>query len=112
MEKGLEYRRIVKKLLEEYSSELNRTPDPIETFVIADEEKGHYLLYNSGWQNERRTYGCSLHINVRGEKVYIQRNHTELEIASELAEKGIPKEAIVLEFQAPSKRAYSGFAVA
>ena len=44
--------------------------------------------------------------------MWIQQNWTDIEIADEFVEKGIPATDIVLGFQPPYARPYSGFAVA
>lgn len=85
----------------------------IETQLITDDEHGHYLVYFSGWRDMDRTYGCILHVDVKSNgKVWLQYDGTELIVAELLLEKGIPKEDIVLGFQAPYKRPLiPGFAV-
>jgi len=50
--------------------------------------------------------------DIREDKIWIQEDRTEAGVASELAEMGVPKDAIVLAFHAPYKRPYTGFAVA
>jgi len=36
---------------------------------------------NVGWKNQRRVYGCFLHIDIKGGKVWLQHNGTESEVA-------------------------------
>jgi hypothetical protein len=50
-------------------------------------------------------------IDIKGSKVWIQANNTDLDIAADLVTAGVPKEDIVLAFHAPYKRPYTGFAV-
>ncbi|MCU0392969.1 MAG: XisI protein [Thermoflexibacter sp.] len=105
------HKKLVRELVEEISKLGQSSYKEIENELIIDDERGHYLLYSSGWTNESRTYGCFLHIDVKPDgKVYLQHDGTNLIIANELVTKGIDKENIVLEFKAPSKRVYTGFA--
>jgi hypothetical protein len=53
-----------------------------------------------------------LHLDIKNDKIWIQHNGTELDIAQELVKLGIPKEWIVLGFQSAYKRQFTEFAVA
>ena len=99
------HKAIVANLVKEIA-QFGSTPfADVENQVIMDDERGHYLLYNSGWHNNRRNYGCYLHLQVKPDgKVAVQHDGTNLKIAEDLVKKGIPKKDIVLEFQAPYKR--------
>ncbi|NJN90828.1 MAG: XisI protein [Leptolyngbyaceae cyanobacterium SL_5_14] len=67
---------------------------------------------NVGWDGDRRVHGCVLHLDIKDGKIWIQHNTTELQIAQELAALGIPKQDIVLGFQAPYLRQFTEFGVA
>lgn len=58
-----------------------------------------------------RIYGCSIHLDIKDEKIWIQINNTELDVGQDLVERGIPKEDIVIGFQPPYLRQYSGYAI-
>ena len=79
--------------------------------MVADTTHDHYQLVNVGWVNKRRVYGCILHIDIKGDKVWIQHNGTELFVAEDLVALGIPKDRIVLGFHAPFKRQFTEFSV-
>jgi hypothetical protein len=64
-----------------------------------------------GWQGNRRVHGCVIHIDLKGDKVWLQHDSTDAEIAMELVERGIPQEDIVLGFHPERWRPYTGFAV-
>jgi hypothetical protein len=106
-----QYKAIVTALVHEIAK-FGFTPfDDVENHIILDNERGHYLFYNSGWHNNRRNYGCYLHLQVRPDgKVVVQHDGTNLKIAEELVKKGISKEDVVLEIQAPYKREMVGMA--
>jgi hypothetical protein len=53
-----------------------------------------------------------LHLDIRDGKIWVQQNTTERQVAHDLMAMGVPKEDIVLGFQAPNMRAYTGFRVA
>lgn len=63
-----------------------------------------------GWQGAKRVYHCFRHASIRNNKIWIDQEFTEPSLAVLLLEQGIPKEDIVLVFQAPFKRELTGFA--
>jgi hypothetical protein len=112
MDKVLKNKEIVRQVLQNYLN-IKTHWENIETVFLKDEENGHYQLMNMGWQNNRRVYGAFVHVNVKPDgKIWLQHDGTDIGIADELVEMGIPKEDIVLAFHAPYKRPYTGFAVA
>ncbi len=64
-----------------------------------------------GWRNQRRVYGPVLHVDIMDNKIWIQQDGTEVGIANELVELGVPKEDIVLGFDAPMMRKLTEFAI-
>jgi hypothetical protein len=108
METLKKYRDYVHQVLEKYS-QYSSHRDDIETQVITDEKHDHYQLVHVGWSNNRRTYGCVLHIDIKNNQIWIQHDGTEIGMANELVALGVPKEDIVLAFHAPYKRPYTGF---
>ncbi|MGD1698847.1 XisI protein [Dapis sp. BLCC M229] len=110
MEKLIKYRNYVKNIITEYSQYKPSYGD-IEVQVIFDEQRDHYQLLNVGWHGNRRVRGCVLQIDIKDEKIWIQHDGTEIGIANELLDLGVPKSDIILAFLAPYKRQYSGFAV-
>ena len=109
MDRVAEYRRKIQQVLDEYGSfDLG---DDVEIEIISDTQNDHYQLVPVGWQGERRTYGCILHIDIQKGKIWIQHDGTEVGIANELVKLGVPKSDIVLGFRSPYVRPYTGFAV-
>jgi hypothetical protein len=77
-----------------------------------DAENDHYQIVSVGWDNKHRVYGCSIHIDIKNEKIWLQTNNTELDIGQDLVTMGVPKEDIVIGFQPPYMRSFSGYAIA
>ena len=104
-----QYKTIVLDYLQEVA---NLTPSEL-TETIVDEQNNQYLLYSNYWDENQRRYGCFLHIQIKPDgKVWIQHDGTDLSVAQQLVERGIPKNQIVLGFRAPFYRQMSDFAVA
>ncbi|MDJ0662023.1 MAG: XisI protein [Crocosphaera sp.] len=110
MEKLEQYRHYVKQVITEYS-QLGSSKDPIEQQLIFDTVNDHYQLMYVGWKNRKRYHGCVLHLDIKNDKIWIQHDGTEIGIANELVNLGVPKEDIVLAFHEPLVREYTGFAV-
>lgn len=113
MDKVVKYRQNIQELLSELSQAKMlgaEKAEEFETQIIFDTNNDHYQLLHLGWQDQKRTYGVSIHIDIKNGKIWIQRNSTDIDIANELVRKGISKNDIVLGLQAPSLRKYTDFA--
>ncbi|MEH2298419.1 MAG: XisI protein [Nostoc sp.] len=105
-----QYRQIIQQLILERAKR-GLSPEEMETQAILDTERDHYLLLHTGWRGNRRTHGCSLHLDIKNGKIWIQHDGTEVGIATQLLELGIPKEDIVLAFHSPYMRQFTEFAI-
>ncbi len=106
------YEDIVIQTLEEYAEMFNQQRDGLEATVIIDREGKHYQLLNSGWRKDEYQFYVIFHFDIKDGKVWLQENRTDVLIAQELSDKGIPKKDIVLGLQFPELRADTGYAVA
>lgn len=83
----------------------------VDNQIVIDEERGHYHWVKVGWYGLERICGSVIHIDIIGDKIWIQRDGTEDGVAYELLERGIPKTDIVLAYHPPYKRTDHGFAL-
>jgi XisI protein len=104
-----QYREWIQQLLSARAARGVAQPD-IETQAILDTERDHYLLLHTGWRENRRTHGCSLHLDIKDGKIWIQHDGTEIGIATQLLELGVPPNDIVLAFHSPNMRKFTEFA--
>jgi XisI protein len=105
------YRTIIKQLLTQYATHKPSHGD-IETQTIFDTENDHYQIVSVGWDKKHRVYGCSIPIDIKNEKIWLQTNNTELDIGQDIIAMGVSKENIVIGFQPPYMRSFSGYAIA
>jgi RimJ/RimL family protein N-acetyltransferase len=111
VDKLTEYPKLIKHILTEYVGLSNHHPNSdIETFLIVDESKAHYIWMNLGWQNSDRITGMTVYVRIQDGKFWIEEDWTEAGIATDLVRAGIPKEDIVLAFHEPKIRRYADFA--
>ena len=104
------YRKIVTELLDKYAQVKPRNGE-IERDQIFDTERDRYQILNIGWNKQKRVYGTMMHLDIKNNKVWIQENTTEFDLANELVEMGIPKQDIVIGFNTPKMRGMTDFAI-
>ena len=106
-----QYRQYIQNILLEKSqrSSKNKIFTEYEVQTIFDTERDHYQLLSVGWRNNKRNFGCILHLDIKDDKIWIQHDSTDIGIANQLVEMGVPKEDIVLAFHEPEVRQFTGF---
>jgi len=110
-EKLKKYEQIIIETLQEYAAMFNKQGDGLQAKVIIDQTGGHYQLLNSGWRNGDYQFYILFRFDIINDKVWVQENRTDILIAQELSERGIPKSDIVLGLQLPELRGELGYAV-
>lgn len=111
MDRIAEYRQIIQTILTKYT-QIPYAYGDMESQTIFDHNAERYMLITIGWNGIRRVHGCIVHIDIVNDKVWLQRDDTDYEIARQLEEAGIPKQQIVLGFQTPEVRPFTDYAVA
>lgn len=110
MDTRLRYQELIKKVLREYAQYRPAYGD-IDSRVVFDDEHGSYALLQLGWDMNGRVHDCVIHIDLVGEKIWVQSDGTEDGVACDFVEAGVPKEHIVLGFRPPKIRPLTEFAV-
>ena len=110
MDKLANYQQIIQQLLTDYAQSKPAYGE-IEVELIFDTQRHHYQIVHLGWQHKRWIHHCVIHLDIRGEKIWIFCNSTEHDIAADLMELGVPSQDIVLGFQPPFVRELSDYAV-
>jgi XisI protein len=106
------WRRTIKKILTDVAA----IPFPEVVTMCAktvfDDAADVYVVLVEGWQDVRRLHGCLVHVEIKGDKIWVQQDGTEDGVVADLLAAGIPKDSIVLGFKSPQTRALTPFAVA
>lgn len=105
----IDHSQLIQDILREHS--INDLKNGTEVQLIFDQERHHYQVLNIGWKDQKRIYGVIIHVDLKDDKFWIQRDGTEIGIANQLMAAGVPKQNIVLGFHAPYKRSLTEFAV-
>jgi hypothetical protein len=111
MDPMIDVREVIRRCLRQFVGVRYANGD-IENETVFDEEAGRYLVVSQGWMGDRRVHGCLVHVELRGDKVWVQRDGTEEGVATEFVAAGIPKSRIVLGFWDPDARKLGEFAAA
>jgi hypothetical protein len=110
MDKLNHYRQLICNCLTPYA-QMKPSLGDIEVFKFFDTEENHYQIFHAGWDGYQRVFGALIHIDLIGEKIWIQYDGTEEGIANTLVDLGVPKQDIVLAYHSAFSRQYDGFAV-
>jgi XisI protein len=110
MEKLDHYRQCIQTLLMQHDSKPVQAD--IETELIFDLVRDRYLLMRVGWNGLSRVYHSILHFDLKDNKIWLQQNMTDADVAQALIEMGVSETDIVLGLHPPYKRPYTGYSVA
>jgi hypothetical protein len=105
------WKDIIEQVLTEYAA-IPYSYSDVKKETVFDLNQDRYLILVVGWKGQRYEHGCTVHIDLVDDKVWIQRDGTEEGIALDLENAGIPKDHIVLGFKPPEVRPMTGYAVA
>jgi XisI protein len=109
MDPVTKYREAVERVMGEYAS-FRTSRKGVDAVLIVDAERRHYLLMYIGWDGPRRVHHVAVHVELRGSKVWLECDNTDLVVADDLVAAGVPRDALVLGFRAPEVRPHTGFA--
>ena len=84
----------------------------VELQTAFDRDRGHFLLTSVGWGKQKRIYGVIAHVDLIGDKAWIQHDGTQEGLAQLLLDAGVSADNIVLGFRIPEVRKHTGYAVA
>ena len=105
------YRSVIEQVLSAYAK-IPSSIGEVQFQTVFDRDNDHYLVVQVGWGSQKRIYGVLAHIDLVGDKVWIQHDGTEEGLANQLRDTGIPAEHIVLGYRIPEVRQHTGYAVA
>ncbi len=103
----INYSDIIQQILHNHSA--NDLAKGTEIQLLFDTIRHHYQVLHIGWKEQRRIYGVVIHVDIIDNKIWIQRDGTEIGIANELVAVGVQKKDIVLGFKSPFKRQFTDF---
>ena len=105
------WKDIIEQVLTDYAA-IPYSYSDVKKETVFDRVQDRYLILVAGREGHRYEHGCTVHIDLVNDKVWIQRDGTEDGIALDLENAGILKAHIVLGFKPPEVRPITGYAVA
>ncbi len=105
------YRNIIEQVLLAHTK-IPSSIGEVQFQTVFDRDNDHYLLVQVAWGGQKRIYGTLAHVDIVGDKVWIQHDGIEEGLANQLRDAGIPAEHIVLGYRIPEVRRHTGYAVA
>ena len=115
MDKIAEYRKIITEVLENYAVARPhnlRDPQALNIQLLFDPKRDQYQVLGLGWRGEHQSFLVILHFAIQNGKIWLHRNVADYDILADIEARGVPKEDIVLAFQPPAMRPFTGYAVA
>lgn len=112
MDKIKKYQDAIKTVIKKHSGSITPNYTEYNEMVVFDDERGHYLLMDIGWNKSKRIQNITIHIDIKEGKVWIQTDWTDTVITEQLEALGVDKQDIVLAFHAPCRRADMAYPVA
>jgi hypothetical protein len=94
MDKITRYRRIMRRLVNEYAG-YRPSHGQIEPIAVCDPKNDNYLLLHVGWDNIRRTHATILHLRLKNGRILIEEDGLEHGIGQELIEAGVAPQDII-----------------
>lgn len=104
------YKKILRAEME-YQASIPFSNANLKIHLVINKEETEFVLLKLGWVNKIFKHGLLFHFEIKGEKVWLYKNHTDIDIGTRLAEKGIPKSDIVLGFVSRIERTTEGYAL-
>jgi hypothetical protein len=78
MDKMTRYRELLKRLLNHYIELANRSSQKeVPSFLVADDEHGHYLWMNLGWEQHKRISATTVYVRLENGKIWVEEDWTE-----------------------------------
>ncbi len=107
-EKITKYHKIIVNFLKEQAS-FRKGASSSEIQLIIDEPNNHYQLLRMGWRKDKFTHLCLFHFDIKENKIWVQQNRTDIEVAEIFIENGVTPNDIVLGFLPSELRNYTTY---
>jgi hypothetical protein len=111
MEKVEKYKEIVLEEMK-YRGGATSVDKIMKRHLIVNEEKTDFLILSMGWRNDVFIHHVVYHIQIKGEKIWILQNNTDVDLGELFEDEGVPRQDIVIGFLNEAEREMSKYAVA
>lgn len=106
------YNQLIKEIILRLAEMYGTSENDVETEIVFDDEHGHYMLFDLGWDKHQRIQRQFVYVRLKNGKFWIEDDWTQEGIVSHLLAAKVPNDDIVLAFNPPDMRPYTEYAVA
>jgi XisI protein len=78
--------------------------------TVFDRQNNRFLLLEVAWENNQRIHDVVAHVDIIDDKFWIQEDNTPTGIGTDLEERGVQKDKIVLAFYPLAHRKNGAYA--
>lgn len=87
------------------------TAPTVERHLVINGSHTEFLLLNVGCYKHHYRHAIVFHLQIKGDKIWVHEDNTDLEIAAIIAKESIPKSKMVLVFLPVHSREVSEYGV-
>ena len=80
--------------------------------LIINADQTDFLILSMGWKNKSFIYHVVYHIQIKGDKIWILQNNTDVDLGEIFEDEGVPRQNIVMGFLNEEQRMLSKYAIA
>ena len=110
MEKIEQYKNIVQEAME-YRGKAKSMTGLTERHLIINSERTDFLILSMGWRNNSFIHHVIYHIQIRGAKIWILQNNTDVDLGELFEDEDVPRQDIVIGFLNEQQREMTKYAV-
>ncbi len=112
MDRVIFFQTKIHEAIEDYLLELRQPSSmDIEFLPVEDTNKNHFQIIAMGWEGDKRVFNLLFHLDIIGDKIWVQEDKMEYSITERLVEKGVSKKDIVIGYFPDYHRPYTEYAV-
>lgn len=113
MERVAFFQSKIQEVMADYLRQLRQPSNQnIHFESVVDTAGKHYQIVALGWEESHRVFNLLFHLDIIGDKIWVQEDKMEQSIAEMLVEHGVSKKDIVLAYFPDFHRAHTEYAVA
>ena len=95
---------IIKAITESYHYRFPIDAPHVDTIFLCDKEKDCYMLYQTGWLEQKSVNDVVIMARIKEDKIWIDEDWTQEGIATDLLRWGISPSDIIFGFHPPRLR--------
>jgi hypothetical protein len=104
MAKVDKYADIIEREMSERAGKEAANMPMVERMLLTDAKRRQFALFSVGWKDSAYIHQCLIHIQIKGEEIWIHEDLTDPGIYESLVEQGVPHAKIVLGFVSEAER--------